>query len=377
MVALGGVALGVWSLMVVLGVMRGFQQELNKRWIGLNAHLTVTKLSLHGGDYEALVQELTSWPEISEANAVAESEIIIQVPGEEKTLSLAAKLKGVEKLTPSFLDQVQLYPQEFPENFLLVGHELAASLGAHPDFEENLKLVYPFGEIGPTGDFVPKQKELLLTNVFRTGLYEWDHLRIVAPLREAESLLGDQAETGLQIRLKNLSQLETVEKKLTQIVKSPAEVTSFAKQNSRLFAALKLERMAMTLLLILFGLIASFSITGLLLMFVDAKKRDLAILRALGVSIKGAKQIFFALGGTIGGVGALSGGVLGLVTCYLLKIFPIRLPASYYLDYLPVQFQPGLGIVIMMIGFLLAIFSSLYPVHVGAKMEPLASLREE
>src|SRR3990167_7424827 len=102
MVALGGVALGVWSLMVVLGVMRGFQQELNKRWIGLNAHLTVTKLSLHGGDYEALVQELTSWPEISEANAVAESEIIIQVPGEEKTLSLAAKLKGVEKLTPSF-----------------------------------------------------------------------------------------------------------------------------------------------------------------------------------------------------------------------------------------------------------------------------------
>lgn len=386
LVAVSGITLGVWSLMVVLSVMRGFQSELNQRWIGLNSHLSVAKFPLQGSDYQSLKKILAAWPEVSEVAATVEGEVIVQVPKEGEFQAAAAKLKGVERLAQDFLSKVQIYPTELPdfENAakeepppLMGGDELLSLLGVHPDFEETVTVVYPLGEIGPTGDFLPKQKKFKVTHVFRTGLYEWDSYRLLVPLHEAQALLGDQGETSLQIWLKNLSDLSKVEKRLRLQTPPQYPVMSFAKQNQRLFAALKLERIAMTLLLILFGLIASFSITGLLLMFLSAKRRDLAILRSIGLSMRGARHIFLHLGFLLGGIGALLGGLLGGLTCYLLDRYPIPLPSTYYLDHLPVQFHLPQMAVIMVIGLLLALVSSLYPVGIASRMDPLPMLREE
>ncbi len=461
-VALGGVALGVWSFILVLGVMRGFQGELNARWVGLNAHLTVTQIGAAPdhvaqnatlGQFKrnaltapwrastlnpaaldpaaldpaaldpAALKKIRGWPEVAEAVLFAEGEVIVQAEGIEGGEAVAAKVRGLEKIGPEFLKKVQIYPEEISDwdlaspnappnsttlnappnatqilphgsgeertpNFqpnaashsrppLLGGHELMATLGLHPDSDDALTLIYPLGDIGPTGDFVPRQKTFRLANIFKTGLYEWDGLRMVVPLWTAEGLLGDQGEKGLLIWLHDLSDLDAVKKELQKIFPESAKIETFAEQNKRLFAALKLERLAMTFFLILFGLIASFSITGLLLLYVDSKKRDLGILKACGLSPSQAGKIFLSLGGLIGGIGAVCGGILGIATSLVLKWHPIPLPSTYYLDTLPVQLEPAGVAAILICGFLLALISSLYPVWVASKMDVLSILREE
>ncbi|MDO8528117.1 MAG: hypothetical protein Q7T03_10595 [Deltaproteobacteria bacterium] len=385
-VALGGIIVGVWSLMVVLSVMQGFQNELNRRWVGLNAHLHISKLALHGNEYETLRKTISTWPEVADAQAIADGEVIVRKTGEDTEETYVAKIRGVEKIDSNFLSRSRIYPAELPhwENLeageeppLMGGEELLATMGIHPDYSDSVTVIYPFGEIGPTGDWVPHQENFMVTHVFRTGLFEWDSLKILVPLDHAVRLLGDQGETGLQIRLYNLSQLSNVEQKLNAIVPSGANVATFAQENSRLFAALKLERLAMTGFLVLFALIASFSIVGLLLMFIDAKRRDLAILRAIGLSMHGSRQIFMMVGLTLGGVGVFVGGILGWVTCFLLRTFPVPLPSTYYLDSLPVEMNVGWSLGIMLTGLLLTFVSSLYPVQVAGRLDPLPMLREE
>lgn len=381
-IAFLGITLGVFFLMLVLSVMRGFQQELDRRWIGLNAHLTITNLP------EEKHPAFESWKEVEEAQRFAVGEIILQAGEGEELISVAAKLRGLEILPKSFLNQVKIYPP-LPNPLplwgrgegegvpILGGAELFSSLGVHPDHTQSLKAIYPFGEIGPLGDFLPKTKKFKPTHVFQTGLYLWDAYTVVVPFDEARGLLGENAEKGWQVRLKNLSDLEKVEKRLLDTLPKGAKVETFAKQNAKLFAALKLERLGMTLLLILFLLIASFSMAGLLLMFLYSKQRDMAILRAIGFSPEAAKKLYLTIGGLLGFLGSLTGAGLGLIACLALHFYPIPLPSTYYLDFLPVRFGWDILAGSLLTGFVLTWASSQYPAHLVSKMEILPVLREE
>lgn len=376
-VALGGITLGVWSFTVVFGVMQGFQRELNTRWIGLNAHLTVSKLPLSGEAHAVLHKTISGWPEVERVQPFVEGEVILRHGKGDEAVAVAAKVRGVESLGPAFLALSKIYPADISKWGLLGGEEVLAALGVHPDYEDTVTVIYPFGEIGPTGDFVPNQKDFLVTHAFRTGFYEWDAFRILVPLKEAQWLLGGQGESGLLIRLKHIRDLEGVERRLRAAVPQGAAVASFAEQNRRLFAALKLERFAMGGFLVLFGLIATFSITGLLLLFVDAKRRDLAVLRAIGLAPRGSRDLFLTIGLYLGGIGALLGGGLGIATLLLLRRFPVPLPSTYYLDWLPVEINRAGCLAIMGVGLLLTLVSSLYPVRLAGRMDPLPMLREE
>lgn len=387
-VALSGIILSVASLILVLSLLRGFQTELNRRWIGLNAHLTVSPFL----DGEKLLAALKRWPEVAEVNAFADGEVIVQAAEEGGPPAMAAKLRGIENLSPAFKERLNLFPEEGEffsaaggatgdaASSAIGGEDLLSSLGIGMGAGDRLVLTYPFGEIGPAGDYVPTQKTFHVSHSFRTGIYEWDAYRLLVGLPQALALLGEQAETGLMIYLKDLSQVELIKKRLgahPDLLPPGSKVTSFDEQNQRLFAALKRERLAMTLILVLFVLIATFSVTGLLLLFIDAKHRDLAILRAIGLPLRGARLLFWSLGGWLGGVGSLLGGALGVAICLVLQAYPIRLPATYYLDFLPVQFSLGTTLAVLATGLALALLSASVPVRLAEKMEILEMLREE
>lgn len=385
-VALSGILLSVASLILVLSLLRGFQTELNRRWIGLNAHLTVTPFSAGEGAAgkagRKLLAALKAWPEISEWSPFADGEVIVQAAEEGGPPAMAAKLRGIENLSPASKKHLNLFPDG--EIFsaagdAIGGEDLLSSLGIGMGAGDRLVLTYPFGEIGPTGDYVPTQKTFHVSHSFRTGIYEWDAYRLLVPLPQALALLGEQAETGLMIYLKDGLQLTAIQKKISTsgLLPPGSKITTFAEQNQRLFAALQKERLAMTVILVLFVLIATFSVVGLLLLFIDAKHRDLAILRAIGLPLRGARLLFWSLGGWLGGIGSLLGGALGIAVCLVLQHYPIRLPATYYLDFLPVEISLGTTIAILITGLVLALLSATYPVRVASKMEILEMLREE
>lgn len=384
-VTFSGIALGVFFLVVVLSIMRGFQEELSSRWIGLNAHLTLTNSSSSEEKLLELKNLLMELPEIEEVQHFKAGEVILQVTRDGKTDAVAAKLRGVDFVSPYFLKKVALYPHH-PPNWeisdkgifsLLAGSELLETLGIHPDFLEKVTLVYPYGEIGPTGDFVPSKRDFIVSHAFETGLYAWDAYTLFVPLREAKVLLGKRGEEGLNIRLHHFSKLQSVQKKIQALLPPSIELSSFVENNKRLYMALKLERLGMMLLLFLFLLIASFSVIGLLLMFLASKRKDFAILQALGLGQKGVQKIYLSLGMVLGALGALTGSLLGILVCLLLSYFPVRLPETYYLSYLPVRLEPFVILTIFFIGCLLAFFSSWYPAFKASRLEILPLLREE
>jgi lipoprotein-releasing system permease protein len=154
-------------------------------------------------------------------------------------------------------------------------------------------------------------------------------------------------------------------------------VESWDVQNKKLFAALKLERIAMAGILILIILIASFSIVGVLMMVVSSKRKDIAILRSMGMNGRSIKKIFMLHGVLIGTIGSTIGGLLGSALCVALWRWPIRLPASYYLDILPVEWSPLWTVVFVASGILITLIASLYPISQATKDAPVVTLRYE
>lgn len=376
-VAVVSIAVSTAVFILVMGCMRGFQKELNRRWMGLNAHLTIENIPLQGEAYDSLMEQISGWPEIKETTVFLEGDILIQIPGELPPVSMTAKLKGMENLPERFRERLRIYPENIDEKYLLMGEDLAAALGIHPDFPEGVQLIYPFGEIGPSGDWVPAEKIAQLTHIFRTGIYAWDAYRLIVPLPFAQSLLREGAVGGVQVELRNLTEMRRIQERLLPLLPKGGNVQTFAEQNGRLFAALKLERYGMGLLLLLFGLVASFSLVGLLYLFIDTKRKEIAILRGIGLSPKGAESIFIALGVLVGGIGSFIGACFGGMSVALFQKYPLRLPETYYLDYLPVEGSAALFLGVVGAALLLSYLISLVPAGRVLRLPVVSMMREE
>ena len=369
--------LSVFALLLVLSLMHGFQRELADRWIGLHAHLTLENWHLDQPDAKEWQDWLALQPEVTSATPVVTGEVIVQTTQGENPMAMGAKVRGVQSLPPEFLKKISFYPPLEATWEALVGEELLYNLGIFPGEDPEISLIYPLGEIGPTGDPIPRTQSFKISSAFHAGLYEWDAHTILIPMADAHYLLGEQAKQGLQIRLSDWNQWETFSKKLKSRLKLPLTLTTFADQNKRLYRALKLERWGMGVLLTLFGVIASFSIAGVLMMFVHSKSRDLAILKAIGLNNAQTRVLFFKVGGLIGGLGSAAGTGLGVLVCRLLEKYPVSLPASYYLEYLPVELRIGEVALLFCVGVGLSLVSSVYPVALAARMDPVPLLREE
>lgn len=382
--ALFGVTIGVFFLVSVTNVMNAFQGELAQRWVALNAHITLKELPADFMQSASGFKWIEEQAEVAWATPIIEGEAIVQSSNRHREEAYGVRVRGVPLSTPTKMRGVTFYPdlEEFwlTENEMapiLIGEELHFNLGVGAEFNDTVNLIYPLGEVGPTGDLIPRKTELRVAGQLHSGVYQWDAHSVLVPLESAQYLFGDQAAIQVQIYLNDINQLASFKKKLVTHFSDQMVIETFAEQNSRLFAALRLERIAMFLLLALFGLITSFSIAGLLMMFVYSKRRDLAIMRAMGLTAAGARRIFVKMGLVIGGVGSLIGGIGAILLCFYLQKSPIALPRSYYLDYLPAQITWPTTIVLIGLGLLLALCAALYPVALAGRMQPLQALREE
>jgi lipoprotein-releasing system permease protein len=208
-------------------------------------------------------------------------------------------------------------------------------------------------------------------------VFEYDSKYVFVSLAEARRLLGAQAQDGFRILLTDPSAAPAIAANLRQRLGDSWKVESWDIQNKKLFAALKLERLAMSGILLLIILIASFSIVGVLMMVVSSKRKDIAILRSMGMNARSIRKIFLMYGMRIGTVGSLLGGLLGSALCLALTRWPIRLPASYYLDILPVSWSLVATIIFITSGIVIAMIASLYPISQATSEDPVAILRYE
>jgi len=283
--------------------------------------------------------------------------------------------RGLTVQQGDFADLADASPDDPPR--VAIGNEMAKNLNLRVG--DYLNIISPLGSLTPMGR-MPRMKPFRVTAVFHTGMYEFDSNLVFASIPRVQEFLGlGNRVTGLELQVQDLYAADRVAAALEAKLGPTFLVKDWMRMNRSLFAALKLEKVAMFIILTLIILVAAFGIASTLFMMVMKKTREIAILKSMGATRNSIMQIFIVNGLTIGVIGTSLGLVLGLTLAALLRRYEfIKLPRDvYYISTLPVQIQ--LMDVFMIIGAALVIsfVATLYPSWQAARLDPVEAIRYE
>ena len=387
LIAIGGVAVGVMALLVVIGVMSGLQHDLQRKILGANPHGIVLKIGqdVRMDDWRQVVDRVDADPDVSAAapfiytevglsggGDYAEGAVLRGVPAD----TVAAEISGLREHLVT--GKMPFDSTDSGKPGIIIGSRLADRLGLYPG---KLVTVTSFqnAKLTPTG-YMPQLRRFEVTGIFETGLYQYDTKFTYTSLQAAQDLLGmGSAVTGVEFNVRDPWHAKTVADRLQKELDYPYKVDDWQDQNASLFSALKLEKLAMAVILLLIVLVAAFNIVSTLIMVVTDKTREIGILRSMGMPARAIQRIFMLQGTVIGLVGTVLGSTLGGVLAWLLARYQfISLPGDvYFVDHLPVELTPWDVAFIVAASLAIAFLATLYPSLQAAKLTPVEAIRHE
>ena len=381
-ISIGGVAVGVMALLVVLSVMSGFHQDLQKKILGANAHIIIRDYKGAIQDYEKTAEKLKGEKNITSYAPFVLGQVMITSGSRTHGVFLRGINPDTESLTTDILSHVKdgdfsklAGDSEIPG--IILGKELASSLGVF--INDKINIVSPLGEIGPMG-MLPKVRQYKVVAIFEIGMFEYDSSLVLTDIKAAQDFFGmGKTISGIEVRLQDIYLAPEIKKHLQDKLGFPYYVMDWMQMNKNLFSALKLEKFAMFIILVLIILVASFNIISNLIMNVIEKSREIAILKAIGATNKSIMAIFIFQGLCIGIIGTTIGVLGGFGLGYILNTYQIiKLPADvYYLSHLPVKMNLFDFITVSLSAITITFLATIYPAWQAAKLDPVEPLRYE
>jgi lipoprotein-releasing system permease protein len=382
LISIGGVAVGVMALLVVLSVMSGFHEDLQRKILGVSAHVVVLDYRGKISGYNEVIKKLEGEEDVLSAAPFVLGQAMASYGKKAHGVFLRGIKPEKEAKTTEILNFIK---EGNPENLspkngipgIILGRELASSLGVFTG--DTINIVSPFGEIGPLG-MLPKIKPFRVVAIFEVGMFEYDSGLVLTDIRPAQEFLGMGDDiTGIELRLKNIYTASSLREKLQKKLGFPLYARDWIQMHKNLFSALKLEKFAMFIILILIILVASFNIISTLIMNVIEKTREIAILKTMGATNRGIMTIFILQGLFIGIVGTIIGVSSGYLLNNLLDKYQIiKLPADvYYLSHLPVKMKLFDFLTVSLSAIIISFLATLYPARQAAKLNPVEPLRYE
>lgn len=383
LISIGGVALGVMALIIVLSVMGGFHEDLQGKILGVNAHIVVLSYGGKVKDYELLRDKLSGIEGVKHSSPFIYGQVMLGF-GER---AHGAVVRGVDpEIEEETTDIIKFIKEGRIENLkysskgtpgIIVGKELARNLGFFVGDE--IRMISPTGDIGPLG-MIPKMKSFRVVGVLEVGMYEYDSGLALVNINDARNFFKfDDEVTGIEVKVDEIYNSKIIAKEIESALGPPFYARDWMDMNRNLFSALKLEKIVMFIILILIVLVASFNIISNLIMIVMEKAREIAIIKAMGATSRGIMSIFVIHGLIIGVIGTSIGLIWGYIVCQLLKTYKfINLPPDvYYLSYLPVRMSLFDFIVVPATAILISFLATLYPSWQAARLDPVEPLRYE
>ncbi len=375
-----GVAVGVMVLVIVIAVMTGFQSELKKRILGIEAHMLVMPYSGWIGNYDELGRRIEASPEVLRAAPFVFAQGMVRA---RKGVS-GIVLRGIDPdhtivEVPTRgernLSQLLKSGSDGPETGIVLGSVLADKLKLSVG---DGVLVMVVGSRQVNLRRLPRMQRLKVIGMFETGMHQYDGSIGYVQLQDLQRMMGigNQA-TGLEVRLRDADLAESVSRQVMQIVGLDYWVNHWKMMHRNLFSMLALQKVVMYIILTLIIVVAAFNVASALIMMVREKTKDIAILKAMGATRESLKKIFLGKGVVIGLVGIFIGVTAGLAVCLVLARYPfIKLPGDvYFLTTLPVQID-WMDLVAIVGGTLIiCVCASLYPAGQAAKMNPVDAIR--
>ena len=391
--SVAGVTLGVMALIVVLAVMSGFEKTLKEKILGTQAHLVLLKAGQEGMDhYEEVAKRVEDVKGVVSAAPFIFNQVMLS---SESNVS-GVVLKGID---PDRVGKVTELAHNLKVGSLqnlkkdgegglpgiILGVELAKHLSV--SLNDPIQVISPLGTMTPMG-MMPKMRRYRVVGIFNSGMYEYDNTMAYVSLESAQKFFGmGFSVTGIEIKTDDIYKVKMIGKEIRRKMGFPFWTKDWMEMNRNLFSALRLEKIAMFIILVLIVLVAGFNIVSMLIMVVMEKSKDIAILKSMGAPSNGILKIFIVEGLVIGVVGTVLGTVLGLgaafnlekITEFTENLFGFKILASdvYYIDKLPSQVNPvDVGLIIIT-AILISLLATLYPSWRASRLDPAEALRYE
>ena len=383
-ISIAGVVIGVATSIITLSVMTGFQGYFRDKILSAIPHIVVMEYSGVGvKDEKALQEKIDRVPHVVATTPFTISQAMLT----SKDRVQGVVVRGIDPETEGKVTSLEkntiegsLRELEAPRRKLpgiVIGEDLARKFGAA--LGDTITMVNPIGEETAMG-MVPKMRKFELVGIFDAGMYDYNTGFAYISLLEAQKFFDMPGRvSGIEGRVDEIYRADKIADEIRSVVGYPYYTRNWIEMNKNFFSALKLEKIGMSLILIVIIIVASFNIVGTLTMIVMEKNREIAILKSMGAPSRSIMSIFMFAGLVIGSVGTAIGALIGYgAVAVITRSGVISLPKDVYqVSHLPLSIT-GLDILFICVTALgISFLATLYPSWQAAKQDPVEVLRYE
>ncbi len=380
-ISIAGISIGVAALIIVLSVFNGFGSIVTNILVSFDPHLKIISIdkNLTENDFKLLKNEIKNYNNINSIKKIAEGKALFINDKTYEVVNLIGKETVIEKEDLSLKSKIISGKYDLSENKIILGLALALRLGIRAGDEISVTSAYNI-EKTITNFSLPQTRKFIVSGIFESDNRDYDVGYAFISLKEAQNLFGLKNEfNALEIRLNDYSESEKVKSDLRNRISDKYLIQTWYDLHKELYNVMLIERWSAYVILCLIIAVATFNIFASLNMTVVEKKRDIGILRSLGLSEKSIKKIFLTNGMLSGLLGTLIGLLLGSLVCYLqinYKLYPLD-PMKYIIDAIPIEIRITDIIAISFMAVLLSSLAAYFPAKRASRINIIESIKYE
>ncbi|MCM8784989.1 MAG: ABC transporter permease [Candidatus Omnitrophica bacterium] len=362
-----GISIGVIALLLVIGVMNGFSNDLKRKIIGANPLITIEgKPYIY--NYEEIIQKIKNVPEIKGASPYIMSQVIYK----SNKYIIGGIIKGIDPEREQKVTNIKDFIKKGNfwdiENGIILGKELANELGV--EINDFISVIL---------GLIPRERIFKVVGIVEYGVYSFDVSMGFLSLKNLMKIYGVDRVHGIGIKINDIYRTPIVSKEIKKVINEQYNVSTWIEKNKILFSAIALEKKAMAIILSLIVLVASFNILSTLMISVYRKVKEIGILKAIGLTSGEIKKIFLYQGIYLGIKGLIFGVIFGFIIAGLLKKYNfINIPEFVYdISKLPIEITLFDTIWIFLLVIFVSCVASIYPAQRASKLNPAEAIRNE
>ncbi len=383
LIAILGIALGVIVLNISLTVLDGFEKTVQQKIVDLNAHIKISAFrNLNLPSYE------TEMPKIK--NLIQNNYQSI-TPFVSKFAIIKTKQfsEGIQVIgTAPSLDNsnIKEYMTEGEFNFqsnssmpgIVIGKKLADKIQIGIGDKINL-LAFKNDKL-PSFVNPPAIEQFIVTGIYESGMAQYDDLKVYIDLKTSQSFFDIGVDiSGYNIKLKDISKIDSIETVLQENLRYPHYVLSIFKVHQNIFTWIDLQKEPIPIVLGFIIIVAVFNIIGMLLMIVLEKTESIGILKSLGANKKTISTIFTLQGLYLSVIGIFIGNSISILFSILQNEFNIiSLPSSvYFISSVPIEIDLMNYLIVSLATIILSVLAAYIPSRIAGNTKIISAIRFE